>query len=102
MVVGMAALLGQAATVAEFVRGRRSCDRLVELLDARGIDRRACNLAGSTGGEGYVLDHQGRLWSVFYVERGEQAKFSPLDSSNVARLRLMGYIAASVDRAHLV
>jgi len=92
MVVGMAALVGQAATVAEFVRGRLSCDRLVELLDAKGIDRNAYNLAGSTGGEGYVLDHQGQLWSVFYAERGEHTNRRDFDTEQAACEYLLGLL----------
>ena len=78
--------------MAEYVRGQLSQVRLVELLDSKGIDRRAYDLNGANAGDQYVLDHQGRRWSVFYAERGHQTNRRDFDTEHAACEHLLSLL----------
>jgi hypothetical protein len=64
------------------------CERLRELLLDQ--DRAMVSLDGEREDETYVLEHRGRGWLVFFLERGRKRDFRKHSSEDAACRDLLG------------
>ncbi len=63
-------------------------------LRAEGVDRRTYNLSGALQNDSWILDGNGRVWIVFYFERGDRYEETQFGDESSALEYLVGKVLA--------